>query len=154
MSDFLSDATVSEPILVPFRRWPLDVIWGVFTLSSALAAVGAVITAGTSGGQIVGGLIFGAGCLLCLVGWSNMRRHPAQLMVTDEAIVRGDEGRPKTTWLLKATSPDLALVLLRSSRSGYWALAQAGNDTRLDVQGFKKEEIERACLARGWRFPG
>jgi hypothetical protein len=149
----MTDYSVADSILVPFRRWQFDLIWGALALFAGLAAIADLLTARTSGGQLVGGLLFGGGCVLCLLGWANMRRHPSLLQVTAEAITRGYEGRPKTTSLWKVTSPDLGFVLVGMSRSRYWALVQAGSDTQLDVQGFRKQDVERACLQRGWRFP-
>src|SRR6266511_376794 len=113
----MSDPVGADPILLPFRQWQFDLIWGAFTVASGIAAAAVLLTASTTGGQAVGGSIFGAACVGCVVG------------------------RPNATSLQKSTSSHLRFMLVGSTRSAYWALVQAGTDTRLDVQGFPKEDV-------------
>ncbi|HEX8803433.1 MAG TPA: hypothetical protein VF743_04550, partial [Acidimicrobiales bacterium] len=87
------------PTYVPYRIWRFDLIWGALTLLAVLAAVAALATAETSGGRLVGGLIFGTASVACVAGWVNLHRHPSWLEVSGQAITRGTLGRPTTTTL-------------------------------------------------------
>lgn len=138
---------------VRFQMWQYDLGLGLFSLFFVFMTALALVTAETTGGRIAGGLFMGAGLVLCLVAWANIRLHPAQLFVGSEAITRAARGRAATTSLFKATSADVAFILVRAGRGAHWNLAQAGTDTRVDVQGFKKQDVEAACRAHGWRFP-
>jgi len=138
---------------VRFRIWQYDLGLGLFTFFFAGMVVLAVLTADTTGGQLAGGLFMGTGLVLCTTAWLNIRLHPAQLFVDVDLITLGARGRPKTTSLYRTTSGDLGIILVRYGRGAHWNLTQAGSDTRLDVQGFKKRDVIEACIAHGWRFP-
>jgi hypothetical protein len=145
--------TYSSGAQLRFQAWQYDLGIGLFGLFFLAMTVLALVTAETTGGQVAGGLFMGAGLVLCLVAWANIRLHPPLLFVDAEAITGGHQGRADTTSLHKATSADLALVLVRAGRGAHWNLVQAGADARIDIQGFKKQDVEAACRAYGWRLP-
>jgi hypothetical protein len=138
---------------VRFQMWQYDLGLGLFSLFFVGMTALALVTAETTGGRVAGGLFMGAGLVLCLVAWANIRLHPARLVVGTEAITRGARGRAATTSLSKATSADLAFILVRAGRGAHWNLVQACTDACVDVQGFKKQDVEAACRAHGWRLP-
>jgi hypothetical protein len=141
------------PIDVPLKQWQYDVFWAIVTVLAIGAVVGVAATARTSGGRIAGGLGFGIGPVLCVLAWVNIHRHPEQLQISNEAIVRSAKGLDKyTVTLWKELSPDLVFVLVRRSRGAHWALAQPGSTARVDVQNFRRQDVIDACRARGWHL--
>jgi hypothetical protein len=139
---------------VRFRLWQYDLGLGLFSLFFAGMTALAVVTASTAGGRVAGGTLMGAGFVLCIGAWVNIRLHPAWLVVDNDLITLGARGRPTTTSLQKATSAELGYVLVRYGRGAHWNLVQAGSTTRLDIQGFKKQDVTVACLSHGWHFGG
>jgi hypothetical protein len=135
-----------------FQAWQYDLGLGLFSLFFAAMTGLAVGTAETTGGQLAGGLFMGAGLALCLGAWANIRLHPPRLLVGAEAIVRGARGRGEEASLLKATSADLGMILVRAGRGAHWNLVQPGSDSRVDIQGFKKQDVADACRTHGWRL--
>lgn len=137
---------------VRFRIWQYDLGLGLSALFFAGMVVLAVVTADTTGGQVAGGLVMGTGFVVCLGAWVNIRLHPAQLFVDVDMITLGVRGRPQTISLYRHLSDELAFILVRYGRGAHWNLVQAGSTTQLDVQGFKKSDVEAACRAYEWRF--
>jgi hypothetical protein len=42
---------------------------------------------------------------------------------------------------------------VRAGRGAHWNLVQARTDTRIDIQGFKKPDVEATRRIYGWHLP-
>ena len=151
MTTYRLDPRLRPPSTIPLKQWQVDLFWSLLCLLFVAVIAADLATASTTGGKVVGSLIFG----LLLVGslgiWITQRRHPSELRVSYDEIVRSERGRAARTVLLREDGPDLMFVLIRMQRGALWGLAQPGGDTRLDVQNFRMPDLRRALDAHGWR---
>jgi hypothetical protein len=149
----VAGAEDTGPIVVRQDTRTVDLVWGFLVVVSGLALFrGASGATGT--GRLVSLVVFGGLAGISVAAWVWSRRRPSTLTISPDAISfshrRESEGivLPRTgdlyvTWPLGPGG---------DHRQRY--LRVEGSDAAIPMLTFDWRAVERACLARGWRFAG
>jgi hypothetical protein len=128
-----------------------DGLYGALVLVFALAFVRGLPSAATGGGKVAVVIFTGAVAALLIWGWVRAIRRPSYLEISADAVALVEPGGKRTT--LSRTSGDEILVTATGGgRYRRPALTIAGSGTLLPLSFFSMGEIQRQCVACGWRF--
>jgi hypothetical protein len=128
-----------------------DGFWGALTAVCVAPAVLNYLNASTTTGRIVGTVIFGLLAVLVALAWYRVRRAPARLEISDEAITQFN-ATSKGPALLRTEGSDLMFVTRGSARYRYVVLMARGAPTELPLRYFRRKKIEQAGRDHGWSF--
>ncbi|MBA2725275.1 MAG: hypothetical protein H0U53_04730 [Actinobacteria bacterium] len=144
----------SGQIVVPEKSRVVDLLWGFLTVGFALALVRGHFGAETSTGRIVGDVIFGALLIGTVCIWWRSRRDPARLEVSPEAIRYTFRGARNPITLSRAEGNLYLRIVFTGGRvrTPLRYLKVTGSDQAILMHTFDWSEVERACIANGWRF--
>jgi len=158
ISDGMSQETgwvpAGDAIVVSETGWK-HWIFGFLSVVFAAALVRGQMGAETDAGRISVDLVLGFLTVGTIAAWWWMSRHPARLEISREKITLRHRGLsrmqqiPRTSGYLYIKHV-MAGPAKAKTRTTY--LCTPGNETSLQLDMFKRDEVTRACLATGWRF--
>jgi hypothetical protein len=119
----------------------------VFILAFARGFPGAT----TSGGRVAVAIFTGGITALLLWAWIRLIRRPSHLEISPEAVTLVEPGGRRTT-LSRASGDEIIVTSVGGGRYRRSALTIIGSGTMLPLSFFSLGEIQRQCLASGWRF--
>ncbi len=138
-----------------------SVAW-VFVFFAALAAFALVrgyLGAATTAGRI--GTIIFMGVIICLLAWPAiyMATHRPTMSISADSITyaKATSARtavPQVLVLDRSSGNDLRVVTAIRRGGKYTGLTIQGSGTILSLQLFDVSAVRRACIAKGWQFPG
>ena len=137
-------------IVVTESRGSRNFLWGFLTVAFASTFVAINVLAETTGGRVAGGALFGLLLIGSVAAWVWSVRNPGRLEITPDEIVftHGHRSRGRR---LPHTGDLYVHVTYPSGHPLRW-LRVTGSDDGFPITLFDVEEIERACVAAGWRF--
>ena len=116
-----------------------------------LAMVRGITGAGTGGGRIAVIIFTGAVIALLLWGWIRSVMRPSHLEISPAAVTLVEPGGQRKT-LARESGDEISVTIVGGGRYRRSALTIAGSGTVLPLSFFSLPEIERQCVANGWRF--
>jgi hypothetical protein len=144
---------VTEPIVVPERKYQVNFLWGFLTIVTAIVLWRASNGGMEGTGRIFALVIITAFLLLFAWAWVWFVRRPARLEVTPEEIRFQHSGQKKS-----ATLPHTgALYVKRTLLGGKYPnafLKVEGSDEAIALGSFSLREIKEAAHSSGWEFKG
>jgi hypothetical protein len=140
-------------IVVRERRSQRNILFGFLAVVVLAAPILALVRGGPHDtDDTIVMIVLGVVGVLVVFLWISLARHPRRLVVSSEIIRLEREGAVDNTPPLSRSPDDrLLFVLGGSARSRFWMLTNSAGDSRLSLQFFNKREVERACIAAGWR---
>ena len=138
-------------IVVGPSRLQRDGLFGVLTAVFVLAMVRGFTGAATGGGRIAVIAFTGAVIVLLLWGWIRSIMRPSHLEISPAAVTLVDPGGQRRT-LARGSGDEISVTVVGGGRYRRPALTIAGSGTVLPLSFFSLPEIERQCVANGWRF--
>src|SRR5258708_29916005 len=126
-------------------------------LSGALLVVFILAFArGSTGGRTSGGgaavtIFTGGMTALLLWGWIRLIRRPSHLEISPEAVTLVEPGGRRTT-LSRASGDEITVAAVGGGRYRRSAPTITRAGIMLPLSFFSLGEIQRQCLASGWRF--
>ena len=128
-----------------------DGLFGAMIAIFLLAMVRGITGAAGGGGRIAVIVFTCAVIALLLWGWIWAIRHPGHLEISPAAVTLVEHnGRRRT--LARESGDEIRVTLLGGGRYRRSALTIDGSGTAIPVSFFSLAEIERQCVADGWRF--
>ncbi len=116
-----------------------------------LALVRGINGAGTSGGRIAVIVFTGAVIALLLWGWIRSVMRPSHLEISAAAVTLVEPSGQRKS-LARESGDEISVTVVGGGRYRKSALTIAGSGTVLPLSFFSLPEIERQCVANGWRF--
>jgi hypothetical protein len=107
--------------------------------------------AGTGGGRIAVIVFTGAVIALLLWGWVRAILRPSHLEISAAAVTLVEPGGQRRT-LARESGDEIAVTVIGGGRYRRSALTIAGSGIVLPLSFFSLAEIQRQCVANGWRF--
>jgi hypothetical protein len=132
-------------------RLQRDGLFGALVLVFILAFIRGFPGAATTGGKIAVLVVTGAVTALLVWGWVRAIRRPGILEISPEAVTLVEPGGQRKT-LSRASGDEILVTTVGGGRYRKPALTIAGSGTVLPLSFFSMSEIQRQCLACGWRF--
>jgi hypothetical protein len=128
-----------------------DGLFGALVLVFVLAFIRGFPGATTSGGKVAVVVFAGGVTVLVLWFWIRAILRPSQLEISDSAITLVEPGGQRKT-LSRAAGDEVVVTVTGGGRYRSRALTIAGSGILLPLGFFSMAEVERQCLACGWRF--
>ncbi len=128
-----------------------DGLFGVLVAFFVLALVRGLTGAGTSGGKIAVVVFTGAVIAFLLWGWIRSIMRPSHLEISRAAVTLVEPGGRRRT-LGRESGDEISVTVVGGGRYRRSALTIAGSGTAIPLSFFSLSEIERQCVANGWRF--
>jgi len=128
-----------------------DGLFGALVLVFILAFVRGFPGAATSGGKVAVAIFTGAVAAALIWGWIRAIRHPSYLEISQDSVTLVEPGGQRST-LSRASGDEILVTVTGGGRYRRPALTIAGAGTLLPLSFFSMAEIQRQCLACGWRF--
>ncbi|HEY7874891.1 MAG TPA: DUF3592 domain-containing protein [Actinomycetota bacterium] len=147
-----ADPDRTQPIVVEQSRRNTVIIYGFVAIISALAGVRGHMGAVTSTGRIVGDVIFGALTMGSIALLIVMRRNPGRVTVGRDAITYSHRGAKNPIVLPHTGDLYIGGTLIGTTGARTRYLKVQGSDRAIPLEIFDQQELERACVAMGWRF--
>lgn len=141
-------------IVVTEKARLVNLLWGFLAVMSALALVRGHLGAETTTGRIVGDVIFGTLLVGSVWMWLWSRRYPSRLEISPETITYTYRGAGNPTTLFRNGGDLYVHTTWMGGRhpTTLRYLKVTGSDEGILLQTFDWPEVERACMANGWRF--
>lgn len=150
-----------DPVVLRAQRgasWIFVIIMLLFVFALVRGYLG-----GTTTAQRIGAVAsMGAGALGCAWAAWYMTFRRSTLRISASAITlvkpvparhRNDDGH--TFILYRSSGTDLrVLTQVRQGRTYITGLTIPGSGTTLSIGGFDFRQVKKACVAKGWQFPG
>ena len=138
-------------IIVRESRGQIGALFGFLTIACAAALARSVLGADTTAGRATFAVVFGGLLVLFIVGWIIAARRPRRLEITESAV-RYVQRNGQVATLSRQLGDELRWVKELRGRTWRRGLTIVGTDAVLLLGTFSRAPVERACLARGWRF--
>jgi hypothetical protein len=132
-------------------RLQRDGLFGVLAAVFVLAMVRGITGAGTGGGRIAVIVFAGAVIALLLWGWIRSIMRPSHLEISPAAVTLVEPSGQRRT-LARESGDEISVTVVGGGRYRKSALTIAGSGTVLPLSFFSLAEIQRQCVASGWRF--
>jgi hypothetical protein len=138
-------------IVIRESRAQVSFLFGLLT-----AACAAVLSRGVSGTQSTAGrvavvAVFGGLLAVLIAGWIAMLRRPCRLEITEDAV-RYVQRDGQVSTLSRQHGDELRWVKQLRGRAWRLGLTFVTTDSVMLLGTFSRKAVQRACLARGWRF--
>ena len=142
-----------QGVIVVSQSGPqMRVLFGFLFVVSAVALARGVTGAATEAGRVAIAVIFGALTAGFLVGLVLATWRLDRLEVTEQAITYVRWSGQNKAVLSREWGDEIRFV---RRYSGIWpvdGLTIEGTDKIITLPTFSRAEVQRACVARGWRF--
>jgi len=133
------------------KRLQRDGLFGALIAVFVLAFARGFPGAATTGGRIAVAVLTGGVAAVLLWGWIKVIRRPSHLEISPEVVTLVEADGTRTT-LSRASGDEIAVTTVGGGRYRRPALTIVGSGTILPLIFFSLNEIQRECLAQGWRF--
>lgn len=128
-----------------------DGLFGTLVLVFVLALIRGFPGAGTTGGRVAVVVFAGGATLLLLWLWIRAILRPSLLEISADALTLVEPGGQRKT-LSRAVGDEIVVTVTGGGRYRSRALTIAGSGVLLPLSFLPMSEVERQCLASGWRF--
>jgi hypothetical protein len=147
-----ADPNRTQPIVVEQSRRNTTIIYGFLAVMFAFAGVRGHMGAETATGQIVGDVIFGTLAIGSIALLIVMRRNPGSVTVGRDAISYSHRGAKNPIVLPRTGDLYIGGTMIGTTGGRTRYLKVQGSDQGIPLEIFDQQELERACVAMGWRF--
>ena len=147
-----SDPNRTQPIVVKQSQRNTAIIYGFLAVMFAFAAVRGHMGAETATGRIVGDVIFGTMTIGSIAILIVMRRNPGHVTVGRDAISYSHRGAKNPIVLPRTGDLYIGGTMIGTTGGRTRYLKVQGSDLGIPLEIFDQQELERACVAMGWRF--
>jgi hypothetical protein len=147
-----ADPDRTQPIVVKQSQRNTAIIYGFLAVVFTLAGVRGHMGAETATGQIVGDVIFGTLAMGSIALLVAMRRNPGSVTVGRDAITYSHRGAKNPIVLPRTGDLYVGGTMIGSTGGRTRYLKVQGSDQAIPLEIFDQPELERACVAMGWRF--
>jgi hypothetical protein len=147
-----ADPNRTQPIVVKQSQRNTTIIYGFLGVMSAFAAVRGHMGAETATGQIVGDVIFGTLAIGSIALLIAMRRNPGSVTVGRDVISYSHRGAKNPIVLPRTGDLYIGGTMIGTTGGRTRYLKVQGSDQGIPLEIFDQQELERACVAMGWRF--
>lgn len=147
-----ADPNRTQPIVVKQSRRNTTIIYGFLAVMFAFAAVRGHMAAETATGQIVGDAIFGTLAIGSIALLIVMRRNPGNVTVGRDVISYSHRGAKNPIVLPRTGDLYIGGTMIGTTGGRTRYLKVQGSDQGIPLEIFDQQELERACVAMGWRF--
>jgi hypothetical protein len=132
-------------------RLQRDGLFGALIAVFVLAFARGFPAAATTGGRIAVAAFAGVVTAVLVWGWIRVIRRPNRREISPDAVTLVDADGTRTT-LSRASGDEITVTTVGGGRYRRPALTIVGSGTILPLIFFSLSEIQRECLAKGWRF--
>ena len=132
-------------------RLQRDGFFGGLIAVFILAIVRGIFGAGTGSGRIAVIIFAGAIIAVLLGGWIRSVTRPSHLEISPAAVTLVEPAGQRRT-LARDSGDEISVTVDGGGRYRRSALTIAGSGTTIPLSFFSLPEIERQCVANGWRF--
>lgn len=147
-----ADPGRTEPIVIKQKRSSVIVIYGFVAVASAAALVRGHTGAETESGRIVVDVIFGLLTLGSIALLVSLLRSPGSIAVARDTITHTHRGAPNSVVLRRTGDLYVGGTMIGTTGGRTRYLKVVGSDDAIPLEVFDYAELQRACVAMGWRF--
>jgi hypothetical protein len=147
-----ADPNRTQPIVVEQSQRNTTIIYGFLAVAFAFAGARGHMAADTATGQLVGDVIFGTLAIGSIALLIVMRRNPGSVTVGRDAISYSHRGAKNPIVLPRTGDLYIGGTLIGTTGARTRYLKVQGSDLGIPLEIFDQQELERACVAMGWRF--
>lgn len=147
-----ADPDRTRTIIVKQSQRNTTIIFGSLAVLFGLAAVRGHMGAETAGGRIVGDALFATLAIGSIALLIAMRRNPGSVTVGRDAISYSHRGAKNPIVLPRTGDLYIGGTMVGTTGARTRYLKVQGSDQAIPLEIFDQQELERACVAMGWRF--
>lgn len=150
----VTDPGVGAPIVVKQKQSSVIAIYGFLAVGFAIALVRGHLAAETTTGRVVGDVVFGTLTLVSIAALVRFQKRPGTITIARDVISYTYRGATTPIELHRTGDLYIGRTFTASGVAAAHYLRVAGSDVVISLAVFDRNEVERACVAMGWRFSG